>query len=95
MQPDIRVYGIDTCAGTERTRRHLDERGVVYTYINLDKDEDADRKVREWNHGFRLVPTVVICRDGRTRCLAGPDGAALDAALAEDAAPGAGLRSVA
>lgn len=83
MQPDIRVYGIETCAGTARTLRHLDTRGFPYTYINLDKDEDADRQVREWNQGCRLTPMVIIWHNGCTRRLAEPDGAALDAAIAD------------
>jgi len=83
MQPDIRVYGIDPCAGTASARRHLDTLGVPYTYLNLDRDEDADRQVREWNKGRRLTPMVVIRHHGRTRRLSQPDAAALAAALGD------------
>lgn len=83
MQPDIRLYGIDQCKNTTRTRRQLNALGIPYTYINLDKDEDADRKVREWNGGRRITPTVIIARDGQTVRLVAPDSEALDAAIAD------------
>ncbi len=90
MQPDIRVYGLEHCGDTRRTRRHLDALALPYTYINLDKDDDADRRVREWNAGLRLTPTVVICRNGCVVRLAEPGNDALDAAIAN-----AGLESIA
>ena len=90
MLPDIRVYGVDSSDETLRTRRHLDALGLPYTYINLDKDEDADRRVRDWNGGRRQTPTVILCRNGRTLRLAQPGNDALDAALA-----GEGFESVA
>jgi len=88
--PEICVYGVNACQDTRRTRRHLDELNLAYTYVNLDKDEDADRKVREWNSGRRLTPTVVIAGSGRTRRLVEPEDWELDEALADqDAMPAA------
>jgi mycoredoxin len=81
MQPDIRIYGVEECEDTRRARQHLNALGVPYTYINLDKDEDADRKVREWNGGRRLTPTIIIARNGRTTRLVEPGNDAVDAAI--------------
>jgi glutaredoxin len=81
--PEICVYGVDDCEDTQRTRRHLGELGIAFTYINLDKDTDADRKVREWNSGWRLTPTVVIAGRGRTKRLVEPKNGELDDALIE------------
>jgi glutaredoxin len=86
MQPEISVYGVDRCEGTQRTREHLDRRGIAYRYVNVDKDENADRKVREWNHGERITPTVVISGSGRTRRVAEPSNDELDAMISEQAA---------
>ncbi len=83
MDPEVLVYGVDQCEDTQRTRRHLNQRGVPYTYINLDKDADADRKVKEWNSGRRITPTVVIAGAGKKIWLTEPDNAELDAALRE------------
>ncbi len=83
MLPEIRVYGVDYCEDTQRTRQHLERRGIPYAYVNLDKDSDADRKVKEWNGGRRITPTVVIAGNGRTRRLAEPANEELDVALHE------------
>jgi glutaredoxin len=81
MQGEISVYGVDTCEDTIRTRQHLEERGVPYRYINIAKDEHAERKVKEWNEGKRITPTVVLAGNGRTRRLSEPENDELDSAL--------------
>ncbi|MFB3814707.1 MAG: glutaredoxin family protein [Terriglobales bacterium] len=81
MQPEIVIYGVDHCEDTQRTRKHLDERGIEYTYVNLDKDESANAKVLEWNHGRRLTPTVVVSGNGRTQRVAEPENDELDAII--------------
>ena len=86
MQPEISVYGIDMCIATLRVREHLNRRGIGYRYVNLDKDDFADRKVREWNLGKRVTPTVVISGNGRTHRFAEPANEILDAAISEQAA---------
>jgi thioredoxin reductase (NADPH) len=83
MTPDITVYGTDHCEDTRRTREHLNRRGIQYTYVNLDKDLDAERKVVEWNRGRKLTPTLVITGHGSTQRIAEPDNDELDALLAE------------
>ncbi len=81
MEAEIVVYGADWCEDTQRTRKYLDARGLEYTYVNLDKDENAERKVIEWNGGRRLTPTVVIAGGGRTQRLTEPEDSELEAAL--------------
>lgn len=81
MMPEITVYGTDWCEDTQRTREHLNRRGIPYTYVNLDKDADAERKVKEWNGGRKLTPTVVVAGSGRTQRLAEPEDYALDNVL--------------
>lgn len=82
MELDVRVYGADECPSTLRIRQHLSSRGIPYTYVNLDKDEDAERKTREWNDGRRITPTVVLCGNGCTERLAQPQIEELEAAIA-------------
>lgn len=81
MQGEISVFGTDTCEDTQRTREHLDRRGISYRYVNIEKDEFAERKVLEWNGGQRITPTVVLSGGGRTQRLSEPDNDELDAAL--------------
>lgn len=81
MHGEICVYGTDTCEDTTRTRLHLNDLGISYHYINIEKDESAERKVREWNGGRRITPTVVISGSGYTRRLSEPENDELDRAL--------------
>ena len=84
MQDRIVVYGADWCPDTQRTRRHLESRGVHYDYVNVERDENADRQVKEWNGGRRVTPTVVLPSGnvvtGENR-LAAPSDAELDSRL--------------
>ncbi len=81
MEPEITVYGTDTCEDTQRTRAYLDRRQIAYTYVNIEKDENAERKVVEWNRGRRITPTVVIAGNGHTVRLAEPSDAQLERIL--------------
>jgi len=38
----------------------LDEQQVPYTEINIDEDEEAARRVEQWNRGNRTIPTLDI-----------------------------------
>jgi glutaredoxin len=74
----VKVYGADWCAMTKRTLRHLDEVGVDYEYINIDRDRDAAAWVAAQNGGKEKKPTLDI--DGEV--LSTPSNAELDAVLA-------------
>ena len=86
MQPEVTIYGVDDSAETRRARLHLDRREIAYRYVNLDKDEHAQRKVIEWNRGQLVAPTIVVSGNGRTRRLAAPSDEELDAVISEQAA---------
>ena len=73
----IKVYGADWCRMTRRTRIHLDQLGVVYEYVNIEKDRDAARWVAAHNGGKEKKPTVDI--DGQV--LSTPTNDELDEAL--------------
>jgi glutaredoxin len=73
----IKVYGADWCGDTQRTLGHLDELGVDYDYINVERDERAARWVREQNDGKERKPTLEI----NGRILSVPDNEELDVAL--------------
>ncbi|MCL5959395.1 MAG: glutaredoxin family protein [Chloroflexi bacterium] len=43
-----------------RAREVLRKLGVTYQEIDVEKDEEAARRLESWNNGFRSVPTIVI-----------------------------------
>jgi glutaredoxin-like protein len=55
----ITVYGTTWCGGSRRVRLMLDRNQVPYTWIDIDKDEQAGKYVESLTHGYRSVPTIV------------------------------------
>ncbi|MBI2031042.1 MAG: NrdH-redoxin [Candidatus Levybacteria bacterium] len=56
----IKFYGADWCADCHRSRFFLDQRGVMYEYINIDKDPSAAAEVEEINRGMQSIPTILF-----------------------------------
>jgi mycoredoxin len=57
---NIIVYGTDWCGDCIRTRRFLKRNNIPFEWINIDKDPQAEKFVRETNRGMRSVPTIVF-----------------------------------
>ncbi len=57
--PEITLYGNTWCGGSRRARLLFDRKGIPYTFIDIDKNEEAAKYVESLNHGFRSVPTIV------------------------------------
>jgi glutaredoxin len=82
MAERVTVYGADWCGDTRRTLRDLDRAGVGYDYVDIEVDEDAEKKVIEFNRGKRRIPLVEIeSDDGEPVRLSVPDGSELEEAL--------------
>ena len=56
----IIVYGTRWCGDTKRALKILDERQVKYKWINVDKDREGEKIVKQVNHGNRSVPTMIF-----------------------------------
>jgi glutaredoxin-like protein len=54
----IKVYGTHWCGDTRRALRILDDRGIDYDWIDIDKDAEGEKLVKATNHGNRSVPTI-------------------------------------
>lgn len=52
------MFGTDWCYDCVRTKSHLDQLGVDYTYVNLSADPDAADVAREIS-GRTSIPVVV------------------------------------
>lgn len=59
MSPDLIVYTTLSCGDCVATKRALHARGIVFTEIGLEGDEDAAERVQSLNGGRRSVPTLV------------------------------------
>jgi len=75
----IKVYGADWCGMTRRTLSFLDELGVEYDYINVEKDDRASAWVKQQAGGKEKKPTV----DVAGTVLVAPDDDELEEVLRE------------
>ena len=62
---DVLVYMTAWCGDCRATLRWLDEAGVAYRKVNIDRNAAAAQRVMELNEGRRSVPTIVV--DGEHR----------------------------
>ncbi len=56
----IKMYGTRWCGDTLRAKKVLDESGVEYDYIDINKDSAGEEFVKKTNNGNRSVPTIVF-----------------------------------
>jgi mycoredoxin len=56
----IILYGTSWCGGSHRARTLLEQKGVPYQWVDIDKNSKAREFVEKTNRGFRSVPTIVF-----------------------------------
>jgi mycoredoxin len=54
----INVFGVCWCGDCVRTRRFLDQNGIAYHWIDIDRDTAGEQFVLRANRGMRSVPTI-------------------------------------
>ena len=57
-QSSILIYGSDWCGDCRRARRFLERHQIPFEWIDIEKDKEAERVVKETNHGMRSIPTI-------------------------------------
>ena len=82
MTIPIIIYGKTGCNDTERSRMHMQARGIPFTEINIDHDPPADQFVSFYNGGSRTTPTIIIGEGKRRVVLVEPTDLELDEELA-------------
>ena len=58
--PAMVVYGAIWCSDTRGTMAFLNRHGVRYAFVDVDRDAEAEEKVKQWNGGFLSTPTLDI-----------------------------------
>ncbi len=56
----IRMYGADWCADTRLAKRFFQQHGIPFEWIDVEKSEQARATVKQINHGYVSVPTIVF-----------------------------------
>ncbi len=52
----LTVYGVDWCGDCRRTRKFLDDYGIPYRWINIDKDKAGEQFVIKTNRATAASP---------------------------------------
>ncbi len=59
-QGTVIVYGADWCPDCQRAKAYLQNHGIKFQFIEVDKHPWAAEKVEEINNGKRSIPTLLI-----------------------------------
>ena len=59
-QPNVLLYGSNTCSDTVRARKFLDANGVSYEFKDVDATPSFNEYVAELNGGKRVIPTLRV-----------------------------------
>ena len=62
----IVMYTTAICADCRRAKAFFEAKGISFPQIGIEGDEQATQFVRDLNHGYHSVPTIVF-----------PDGAVM------------------
>ena len=76
---DVKVYTTSWSADCEQAKQFLDDEGIFYEEINIERRPEAARLVESANGGRRIVPTFDI--DGTVFSLKPFDGKKLQKEL--------------
>ncbi len=60
---DVTMYSTTWCGYCRRLKLQMDEAGISYTEIDVDRDAEAARYVEGVNGGNRTVPVVRFADD--------------------------------
>ena len=56
----VKIYTTSWCGDCLRTKAYLDQQGIAYEEINLERAPEAAEFVKSVNQGKRKVPTLVV-----------------------------------
>ena len=57
---NVIMYGAEWCGDCRRSKRLLEELGVDYDLIDIEKDSSQIEKVKEYNNGAQSIPVIVF-----------------------------------
>lgn len=60
MSDTIIVYVTAWCPDCRRARKFLDDHGITYQTVDIDRDPEGRAYVERINHGNRSVPTLLF-----------------------------------
>ncbi|PKO06993.1 MAG: NrdH-redoxin [Chloroflexi bacterium HGW-Chloroflexi-3] len=56
----IMMYGTTWCGESIRAKKLFEDYQIAFEWINIDKDKDGEKRVKEINNGYKSVPTIIF-----------------------------------
>lgn len=56
----ITMYSTTWCPDCHRAKRFLEQNGVAYQEVNIERTPGAAEQVMSWANGKRVVPTITV-----------------------------------
>ena len=57
---EIKFFGADWCPDCRRAKAFLNENNIPFTFVDVDLNQGATRRVESINNGKRIIPTLII-----------------------------------
>ncbi len=61
MGEKVKIYGSATCTNCNMAKDYLNSRGIGYDFVDVTKDREALKEMREISGGARSIPVIVVC----------------------------------
>jgi glutaredoxin len=62
-QPNVSVYGTETCPDTVRAQQFLEAQGIPFEFKDLDQFPEFNAYIADLNGGKRVLPTIQVEND--------------------------------
>jgi mycoredoxin len=56
----IIMYGTTWCGDSIRAKKLFEDYQIEFEWINIDKNNDGEKRVKEINKGYKSVPTIIF-----------------------------------
>ena len=77
----VKVYSTSSCPYCKMEKEYLQEKGVEFEDILVDRDQDAVREMLEASGQLGVPVTIITTDDGEQKVIIGFDKPAIDQAL--------------
>jgi glutaredoxin len=57
---DVVMYCTPWCYDCRKARSYFEEQGIEYVEVDVSRDREADKQIREWAGGYRITPTFNV-----------------------------------
>jgi glutaredoxin-like protein len=60
VENQIRVYGTRWCPDCARAKQLLNKHNILFSWIDIEQDDEARAYVEKISNGYKSVPTIVF-----------------------------------